>query len=64
MIAGSADHPLFDKLRSLVGAAHVLAGVDCSPYVLEGRTPEAVAFPARRRRSRRSSRSPAMKASR
>ena len=36
---------LLDKLRSLVGPAHVLAGVDCSPYVLEGRTPEAVVFP-------------------
>src|SRR5262245_53649525 len=36
---------LLDKLRSLVGPAHVLAVVDCSPYVLEGRTPEAVVFP-------------------
>src|SRR5262247_1190018 len=36
---------LLDKLRALVGPAHVLAGVDCSPYVLEGRTPEAVVFP-------------------
>src|SRR5215813_4899212 len=36
---------LLDKLRSLVGPAHVLAGVDCSRYVLEGRTPEAVVFP-------------------
>src|SRR5262249_18223853 len=34
-----------DKLRGIVGAGNVLAGVDCSPYVLEGRTPEAVAFP-------------------
>ncbi len=36
---------MLDKLRSLVGPAHVLAGVECSPYVLEGRTPEAVVFP-------------------
>ncbi len=34
-----------DKLRGLVGAPHVLTGVECSPYVLEGRTPEAVVFP-------------------
>jgi glycolate dehydrogenase FAD-binding subunit len=36
---------MLDKLRSLVGPAHVLTGVECSPYVLEGRTPEAVVFP-------------------
>jgi glycolate oxidase FAD binding subunit len=36
---------VLDKLRSLVGPEHVLAGVDCSPYVLEGRTPDAVVFP-------------------
>jgi glycolate dehydrogenase FAD-binding subunit len=34
-----------DKLRAIVGAPHVLTGVDCSPYVIEGRAPEAVAFP-------------------
>ena len=34
-----------DKLRSITGAPHVLTGVECSPYVLEGRTPEAVVFP-------------------
>jgi len=34
-----------DKLRSIVGAAHVLTGVDCSPYVVEGRAPESVVFP-------------------
>jgi glycolate oxidase FAD binding subunit len=34
-----------DKLRSIVGAPHVLTGVDCSPYVVEGRTPDAVVFP-------------------
>lgn len=37
---------LLDKLRSLVGPANVLAGVDLSPYVVEGRTPEAAVFPA------------------
>ena len=36
---------MLDKLRGLVGAPHVLGGVECSPYVLEGRTPEAVVFP-------------------
>lgn len=34
-----------DKLRLIVGAPHVLTGVDCSPYVVEGRTPDAVAIP-------------------
>ena len=34
-----------DKLRLIVGAPHVLTGVDCSPYVVEGRTPDAVVFP-------------------
>ena len=34
-----------DTLRRIVGAPHVLTGVDCSPYVVEGRAPEAVAFP-------------------
>jgi glycolate oxidase FAD binding subunit len=34
-----------DKLRSLVGAEHVLAGVDLSPYVVDGRTPAAAVFP-------------------
>jgi ribosomal protein S18 acetylase RimI-like enzyme len=34
-----------DKLRRIAGAPNVLTGVDCSPYVLEGRTPEAVVFP-------------------
>ena len=36
---------LLDKLRGLVGAPHVLAGIECSPYALEGRVPEAVVFP-------------------
>jgi glycolate oxidase FAD binding subunit len=34
-----------DKVRDIVGAAHVLTGVDCSPHVLDGRAPEAVVFP-------------------
>ena len=34
-----------DKLRNIVGAPNVLSGVECSPYVLEGRTPDAVVFP-------------------
>ena len=38
--------PLLDKLRATVGAAHVLAGVDLSPYVVDGRTPLAAVFPA------------------
>jgi glycolate oxidase FAD binding subunit len=36
---------VIEKLRSLVGAPSVLIGVECSPYVLEGRTPDAVVFP-------------------
>jgi glycolate oxidase FAD binding subunit len=37
---------LLDKLRAIVGPAHVLTGVELSPYVIEGRTPEAAVFPA------------------
>ena len=37
--------PLLDKLRAIVGPAHVLTGVDLSPYVVDGRTPEAVISP-------------------
>jgi glycolate oxidase FAD binding subunit len=36
---------LLDKLRSIVGPAHVLTGVDLGAYVVEGRTPEAAVFP-------------------
>jgi glycolate oxidase FAD binding subunit len=36
---------LLDKLRATVGVAHVLTGVDLSPYVVEGRTPLAAVFP-------------------
>ena len=39
------DAELTRRLASLVGDPHVLTGVECSPYVLEGRTPEAVVFP-------------------
>jgi glycolate oxidase FAD binding subunit len=34
-----------DQLRRIVGAPHVLTGVECSPYAVEGRAPEAVVFP-------------------
>jgi glycolate oxidase FAD binding subunit len=34
-----------DALRGIVGPAHVLTGADCGPYVVDGRTPEAVALP-------------------
>jgi glycolate oxidase FAD binding subunit len=37
--------PLVDALRGIVGPPHVLTGADCAPYVLDGRTPEAVAVP-------------------
>ena len=33
------------RLSGIVGQGYVLTGVECSPYVLEGRTPEAVVFP-------------------
>jgi len=36
---------VLEKLRAIVGAPHVLTGVDLSPYVVEGRTPEAAVFP-------------------
>jgi glycolate oxidase FAD binding subunit len=36
---------LLQKLRAAVGAANVLTGVELSPYVVEGRTPEAAVFP-------------------
>jgi len=37
--------PLLDALRGIVGPAHVLTGADCAPYVVDGRTPDAVAAP-------------------
>ena len=36
---------LLDKLRAAVGPANVLTGVELSPFVVEGRTPEAAVFP-------------------
>jgi glycolate oxidase FAD binding subunit len=36
---------LLDKLRAIVGESHVLSGVELSPYVIDGRTPEAAVFP-------------------
>jgi glycolate oxidase FAD binding subunit len=36
---------LLDTLRSIVGPASVLSGVEASPYVVDGRTPVAVVFP-------------------
>lgn len=38
--------PLLDKLRGIVGTEHLLTSMECGPYALEGRTPEAVVFPA------------------
>ena len=40
--------PLAQRLAELLGPRYVLSGVECSPYVLEGRTPEAVVFPGSR----------------
>jgi len=34
-----------DKFHAVVGPANVLAGVELSPYVVDGRTPEAAVFP-------------------
>ena len=39
------DAELTRRLVALVGDRHALTGVECSPFVLEGRTPEAVLFP-------------------
>lgn len=36
---------LLERLRAAVGPANVLTGVELSPYVVEGRTPEAAVFP-------------------
>jgi glycolate oxidase FAD binding subunit len=36
---------LLDSLRGTVGPAHVLTGVELSPFVVEGRTPDAAVFP-------------------
>jgi len=37
--------PLLEKLRAALGPANVLTGVDLSPFVIEGRTPEVAVFP-------------------
>ena len=34
-----------EKLRAIVGAPHLLTGIELSPYAVEGRTPEAAVFP-------------------
>jgi glycolate oxidase FAD binding subunit len=34
-----------EKIKEIVGAPHVRLGADRGPYLLEGRTPDAVAFP-------------------
>ncbi|HUF91065.1 MAG TPA: FAD-binding oxidoreductase [Candidatus Limnocylindria bacterium] len=36
---------LVDRLRTALGAPHVLTGIELSPYVVDGRTPEAAVFP-------------------
>src|SRR5206468_913623 len=36
---------LLERLRTIVGAPNVLTGVELSPYVVEGRTPDAAIFP-------------------
>ena len=36
---------LLERLRTAVGPANVLTGVELSPYVVDGRTPEAAVFP-------------------
>ncbi len=39
---------LLERLRAAVGPGNVLTGVELSPYVVEGRAPEAAAFPGSR----------------
>jgi glycolate oxidase FAD binding subunit len=36
---------LLERLRTIVGVQNVLTGVELSPYVVEGRTPDAAVFP-------------------
>jgi glycolate oxidase FAD binding subunit len=36
---------LVDKLCATLGRAHVLTGIELSPFALDGRTPEAAVFP-------------------
>jgi glycolate oxidase FAD binding subunit len=39
------DAALLEKIRSIVGPPGVLTGIDLSPFVVEGRTPDAAVFP-------------------
>jgi glycolate oxidase FAD binding subunit len=39
---------VIDKLVALVGAPNVRTGVECSPYLVDGRTPLAAVFPGTR----------------
>jgi glycolate dehydrogenase FAD-binding subunit len=36
---------LLERLRGIVGATHTLTGVELSPFVVEGRTPDVAVFP-------------------
>ena len=36
---------LLEKIRGVVGPQHLLSGVEVSPYVLDGRTPDVAVFP-------------------
>jgi glycolate oxidase FAD binding subunit len=36
---------LLERLRAVIGPANVLTGVELSPYVVDGRTPETAVFP-------------------
>ncbi|MGH7331838.1 MAG: FAD-binding oxidoreductase [Candidatus Rokuibacteriota bacterium] len=36
---------ILDKLRGIVGGAHVFTGIELSSYVVEGRTPDVAVFP-------------------
>ena len=45
MAGTSPLEALLDTLRATLGASHVLTGADRSPFVVEGRTPDAVVFP-------------------
>jgi glycolate oxidase FAD binding subunit len=36
---------LLEKLGSIVGTEHLVSGIGLSPYVIEGRTPDAAVFP-------------------
>ena len=36
---------ILDRVRTIVGPANLLTGVDVSPYVVDGRTPTAAVFP-------------------